>query len=111
MIDQDHLTTREKIMHAEKHGTVSRARNIEKNAAMHCNVYTLCIIRGAATRNGSRNGYCYKLGTNLAKRQNRTNVANLLTYHESSANRGSVGMESGACRCARPTAARHVICG
>lgn len=49
MIDKDHLTTREKIMHAEKVGIVSRVHNIEKNPVMHCNSYTLCAVRKAET--------------------------------------------------------------
>ncbi len=57
MIDKDHLTTREKIMHAEKVGSVSRVHNIEKNPVMHCNSYTLCEGSENKTGNGSRNGF------------------------------------------------------
>jgi hypothetical protein len=44
MIVIDHLTKREKIMHAKKVGIVSCAGKFFKNAETHCIAYTLCEI-------------------------------------------------------------------
>lgn len=53
MIDLDHLTTREKIMHAEKVGRVPPALRSLKIAVSDWNIYTLCAQQ--AKRSHDRN--------------------------------------------------------
>ena len=50
MIHKDHLTNKEKNMHAKKVGTVSSCHQFDKNAVMHCNSYTLYAVSGESCR-------------------------------------------------------------